>query len=276
MVRLVVDSTSEIDFKEAENLGIKLIPMKVIFDGEEFVVGINMSNKEFYEKLQASKELPKTTQINITEYIDCIKPLIDNGEEVLVMSLSSALSGSFNSLKIAKEEIGSSKLEVFDTFSVTFGYKALVLEALKMIKNNKSLKDIVEELRLLREKLRLYAIIDNVKYLVKGGRLSQAKGLAVTALNIKPLVTLKDGKLEVIGKAIGFNGALKHFCQLIKNVDTSRVMFAGHANDLTKAEKMIDTVRKEKGLKFDNICEIGSVIGTHAGPGCVGVVYFEK
>ena len=216
MVRFVVDSTSEIDFKEAENLGVKLIPMKVIFDGEEFVVGINMSNKEFYEKLQASKELPKTTQINITEYIDCIKPLIDNGEEVLVMSLSSALSGSFNSLKIAKEEIGSSKLEVFDTFSVTFGYKALVLEALKLIKNNKSLKDIVEELRLLREKLRLYAIIDNVKYLVKGGRLSQAKGLAVTALNIKPLVTLKDGKLELIGKAIGVNGALKHIVNLSK------------------------------------------------------------
>ena len=97
-----------------------------------------------------------------------------------------------------------------------------------------------------------------------------------TALNIKPIVTIENGKVEVIGKAVGFNMALKTFCKLIKNVDLSRTMFSGHAADEGRAEKMIEYIKNEIGLEFRNLCEIGAVIGTHAGPGTVGVVYFEK
>ena len=276
MIKLVIDSTSEIGVEEAKDLGLTLIPMKVIFDDEEYLVGVNLTTQEFYQKLAEAKNLPKTTQINFTEYVDAVKPILDKGDQVFAMCLSSELSGSFNNLKLAQSELGSENFEAFDTLSVTFAYKALVLEAMKLIKNGVTLRELKAEMERLRAKLRLYAIIDNVKYLIKGGRLSQGKGLMATALNIKPIVAIENGKVEVIGKAVGFNMALKSFCKLIKNVDLSRTMFSGHAEAMDKAQKMIDTIKDSLGLNFDNFCEIGAVIGTHAGPGTVGVVYFEK
>lgn len=276
MIKLVIDSTSEIGVEEAKDLGLTLIPMKVIFDDEEYLVGVNLTTQEFYQKLAEAKNLPKTTQINFTEYVDAVKPILDAGDQVFAMCLSSELSGSFNNLKMAQGELGSGDFEIFDTLSVTFAYKALVLEAMKLIKNGVTLRELKAEMERLKTKLRLFAIIDNVKYLIKGGRLSQGKGLMATALNIKPIVTIENGKVEVIGKAVGFNMALKTFCKLIKNVDLSRTMFSGHAEAMDKAQKMIDTIKDSLGLNFDNFCEIGAVIGTHAGPGTVGVVYFEK
>lgn len=276
MIKLVIDSTSEIGVEEARELGITLIPMKVVFDDEEYLVGVNLTTQEFYDKLGSSKNLPKTTQINYTEYVDAVKPILDKGDQVFAMCLSSELSGSFNNLKLAQSELGSENFEIFDTLSVTFAYKALVLEAMKLIKNGVTLRELKAEMERLKTKLRLFAIIDNVKYLIKGGRLSQGKGLMATALNIKPIVTIENGKVEVIGKAVGFNMALKAFCKLIKNVDLSKTMFSGHAEAIDKAQKMIETIKDSLGLNFDNLCEIGAVIGTHAGPGTVGVVYFEK
>lgn len=276
MIKLVIDSTSEIGVEEAKDLGLTLIPMKVIFDDEEYLVGVNLTTQEFYQKLAEAKNLPKTTQINYTEYVDAVKPILDKGDQVFAMCLSSELSGSFNNLKLAQSELGSENFEIFDTLSVTFAYKALVMEAMKLIKNGVTLRELKAEMERLKTKLRLFAIIDNVKYLIKGGRLSQGKGLMATALNIKPIVTIENGKVEVIGKAVGFNMALKAFCKLIKNVDLSRTMFSGHAEAIDKAQKMIETIKDSLGLNFDNLCEIGAVIGTHAGPSTVGVVYFEK
>ncbi len=276
MIKLVIDSTSEIGVEEAKDLGLTLIPMKVIFDDEEYLVGVNLTTQEFYQKLAEAKNLPKTTQINYTEYVDAVKPILDGGDQVFAMCLSSELSGSFNNLKMAQGELGSGDFEIFDTLSVTFAYKALVLEAMKLIKSGVTLGELKSEMERLKTKLRLFAIIDNVKYLIKGGRLSQGKGLMATALNIKPIVTIANGKVEVIGKAVGFNMALKTFCKLIKNVDLSKTMFSGHAEAIDKAQKMIETIKDSLGLNFDNLCEIGAVIGTHAGPSTVGVVYFEK
>lgn len=276
MIKLVVDSTSEIEFSEAKELGVELIPMKVRFDDEEYLVGVNLSVEEFYQKLAESKNLPKTTQINCEEYVEKIKTILDGGDQVLVMSLSSELSGSFNSLKMASEELNSPNLEIFDTLSVTFAYRALVFEALKMIQGGISLNELKNQLENLRDKLKIYAIIDNVKYLIKGGRLSLTQGIAATALNIKPIVTIKEGKVEVVNKAVGFSLALKTLCKLIINVDETKELYYGHSSDREKAEKMHAIVKKQTGIEFKDVCNIGAVIGTHAGPGCVGVVFFEK
>ncbi len=276
MIKLVIDSTSEIGVEEAKTLGVTVVPMKVIFDDEEYLVGVNLTTDEFYQKLRNAKNLPKTTQINTAEYVEVVKPLLEQGDQVFAMCLSSELSGSFNSLHNAQVELDNSNFEIFDTLSVTFAYKALVMEALKLIKSGVSLAQLKTEMERLKTKVKLYAIIDNVKYLIKGGRLSQGKGLMATALNIKPIVAIENGKVEMVGKAVGFNMALKAFCKFIKNVDLSRTMFSGHASSPAKAQQMISILKNTLGLNFDNLCEIGAVIGTHAGPDTVGVVYFEK
>lgn len=276
MIRLIVDSTSEIDMEDAKKIGIELLPMKVMIDDEEYKVGVNLTTKEFFDKLKVCKVLPKTTQINASEYLEVIERVLNNGDEAFVMCLSSALSGSFNSLRIAKDEINSDKVEIFDTETTTFAYKALIDEALKLIDQGVSLQELKSEMEKLKKKLKLFAVIDNVKYLIKGGRLSLTKGLTATALNIKPIVSIIDKRLQMVSKSIGFCLGMKALCKMISNVDTNRSMYYAHSNDEEKAEKLRKTIKESIGIDFNKICGIGPVIGTHAGPGCVGVAYFEK
>ncbi len=276
MIKLIVDSTSDITKEEAQKLGVQLIPMKVLFDEEEYVVGENLTTEEFYEKLSKCKNLPKTTQINAEEYINRIKPLLDNGNEVMVMCLSSELSGSFNSLRIASDELNSKNLIIFDTETVTFAYKALILEAVKLIQSGIGLQELNKELEILKSKVKLLAVIDNIKYLVKGGRLSKTKDAIAGALNIKPIVTIQNKKVEVVSKSIGLNMGLKYIANNCKNVDTSKTIIFGHSNDVLKLQKLEQLIKQTCNIESNEICSIGPVIGTHAGPGCVGIVYFEK
>lgn len=276
MVKLVIDATSEITKEEAEKLGIISIPMRVSFGEEEFLTGVNLSNAEFYEKLQKSKTLPHTSQVNTDDYIKIIKPMIDAGDDVFVMALSSELSGTYNSLRLASEEINSPHLKIMDTETTTFSYAALVYQALELIKTNISLEELSTQMEDLKKKVKLYAVIDNVKYLVKGGRLSLAKGLLVGVLKIKPIVSFVNKKLKMVGKAIGFDKALKTMAGLIKNVNITKPMYYAHSNNPERAEMVKTYMEQTHGYKFDKCFEIGPVIGTHAGPNCAGVVYFEN
>lgn len=276
MIKIVVDSTSDITKQEAEKLGIVVVPMKVLIDGKEYVAGEDLQTNEFYEKLKKCKDLPQTTQINQDEYLKTIKPLLEEGHSVFAMALSSGLSGSFNSLRLASEELKSENLEIFDTQSVTLAYKILVLETVKLAKKCKDLQELKMKAEKLKEKCGLLAVVDNVKYLIKGGRLSLAAGIAVTALNIKPIVTIKNGKLAVVSKGIGYNNALKNLIKHLKNIDFSKEISIGHTNDLKRVESFVEMFKFHYDIKVSRIDEIGSIIGTHAGPGCVGIAYFEK
>ena len=229
-----------------------------------------------FDLLKKCKTLPHTTQINQDEYQNIIKPFLDKGEDVFVMSLSSGLSGSFNSLRLASEELNSAHLEIFDTQNVTLGFKVLVFEALKLIKSGVSLHELKAKMEELKQKCRLIAVVDNVKYLIKGGRLSLVAGIAVTALNIKPIVTIKNGKVVVLSKGIGYNHAIKNLIKNLSNIDLEKSICLGHSNDLTRFEQFKKEIEKALNIKCEGCTGIGPIIGTHAGPGCVAIAYIEK
>lgn len=276
MIKIIADSTCDLTNEEAKSLGVELIPMKVLIDEEEYISGVNLSAEEFYQKLAVCKKLPQTSLITDFEYEDILSSTLSKGDEVFVMCLSSELSGSFGNLQKVSERLNNPKLEIFDTKSVTFAYRAMLCEAVRLAKECKTAKELKEKLQPVCENVRLLAVIDNVKYLIKGGRLSLMKGLAVTALNIKPIVTIKNGKLEVVSKGIGFGFALKSLVKEIKNLDTTKPVYFAHTNDLGK----LDTLKKFVAERFDisssSTSIVGPVIGTHAGPSCVGLVYFER
>ena len=276
MIKLVIDSTADLTAQEAKDLGVTVIPMKVCINEKEYLAGVNLDDETFFSLLKTCKNLPHTTQINQDEYINTIKPILDNGDEVFVMALSSGLSGSFNSLRLASEELNSPNLEIFDTKTVTLGYKVVVYEAVKLINKGLSLEEIKTQMETLREKCRLMAVIDNVKYLIKGGRLSLIAGIAVTALNIKPIVHIVDGKLKVLSKAIGYNNALKTLIKHINNIDLEKEISLGHSNDRKRFFEMKQDLQNNFKTNQDRIDEIGPVIGTHVGPGCFGLAYIEK
>lgn len=276
MIRLIIDSTADLTAQEIEDLGVTVIPMKVCVDDKEYLAGVNLQNKEFFDLLKKCKTLPHTTQINQDEYQNIIKPFLDKGEDVFVMSLSSGLSGSFNSLRLASEELNSAHLEIFDTQNVTLGFKVLVFEALKLIKSGVSLHELKAKMEELKQKCRLIAVVDNVKYLIKGGRLSLVAGIAVTALNIKPIVTIKNGKVVVLSKGIGYNHAIKNLIKNLSNIDLEKSICIGHSNDLTRFEQFKKEIEKALNIKCEGCTGIGPIIGTHAGPGCVAIAYLEK
>ena len=271
MIKLVIDCTCEMGTAEAEKLGIISLPMRMIMDDQEYLAGKNLDNNTFYQLLPQLKTMPKTMQINAQDYIEVIKPLLDAGDEVFVMSVSSGLSGTFNSLTQAAQELNSPHLAIFDTQTFTLAYYALVMEAYKMINHGVTLQELVSSMEDLRERVRIYFIADTTKYLVKGGRISFVKGLMADALHLKPIIGVVDKKLQMVAKGIGYNAAKRQMLRLTQNIDLTMPIYYGHIHNSEKAEdfKQIFT------FNFTEKREIGPIVGAHGGPNAVGLAFFQ-
>lgn len=272
MIRLIVDCTCEVGSAEAKELGFISMPMRMMIDEQEYLAGENLDNDTFYDLLPKTKTAPKTMQINANDYIQVIKPLLDAGDEVFVMSVSSGLSGTFNSLTQAATELNSDKLVIFDSQTFTLAYYALVMEARKLIQNGATLAELTTTLEKLRERVRIYFIADTTKYLVKGGRISFVKGLLADTLHLKPIISVVNKKLQMVGKGIGYNLAKRSMLRFTKNVDETMPIYYGHIHNSEKAEDF----KKVFNFKFTEKREIGPIVGAHGGPNCVGLAFFEK
>lgn len=272
MIKLIVDCTCEMSTAEAEKLGIIAMPMHIMIDGQEYLAGKNLDNDTFYNMLPNLKDTPKTMQINAQEYIDAIKPLLDAGDEVFVMSISSGLSGTFNSLTQAAKELNSPKLVIFDTQTFTLGYYALVMEAYKMINHGVTLEELNRNMEELRERVRIYFIADTVKYLVKGGRISFVKGFVANTLHVKPVIGVVDGKLRMVTQGIGYNMTKRKVLNFTKNADITMPFYYGHIYASEKAEDF----KQIFNFDFVEKREIGPIVGAHGGPGAVGLAFFEQ
>lgn len=273
MIKIIVDCSSTIGTAEAQELGLISLPMRMVFDEQEFLAGENLSDAQFYELLKDAKNPPKTMCINQSEYVNVIQPILDAGDEVFAMSISSGLSGTYNALRLASEAINSPHLKIFDTQTFTIGYYALVREAMKLAAAGVSLDELEKRMCELRDKVQIYTIIDNLKYLVKGGRISFTTGMIAMVLQIKPIIGVRDGKLAMVGKALGYNAAKKQMGRLVANIDQSLPIYYGHANASDKAEDFKATFPT---FNFVEKREIGPIIAAHGGPGCVGLAFFEK
>ena len=272
MIKLVIDCTCEISVAEAAKMGITCLPMRMMMDDAEYLAGETIDNDTFYEKLPTLKNLPKTMAVNPDDYVKVIKPLLDAGDEVFAMSISSGLSSTFNNLEIAAKELDNPHLRIFDTQTFTIAYYALVKEAQKMIEAGTTLDELEKRLTELRGKVQIYTIIDDMQYLIKGGRIGFVKGLLAKTLHIKPIIGVVDKKLAMVAKGIGYNNAKKQMLRLVAKADRDLPMYYGHAHDPAKAEDF----KQIFDFNFVENREIGPIIGTHGGPGCVGLAFFEK
>ncbi len=272
MIKLIVDCTCEMGSAEAEKMGIISMPMRMLIDDQEYLAGKNLDNDTFYQLLPNAKTAPKTMQINVNDYLEVIKPILAAGDEVFVMSVSSGLSGTFNSLTQAVKELNSEHVAVFDSQTFTLAYYALVMQAHQLIKASKTLSELTQAMEALRDRAKILFIADTTKYLVKGGRISFVKGLLAETLHIKPIIGVVDKKLSMVGKGIGYNAAKRQMLRLVKDIDLTMPTYYGHIHASDKAEdfKQIFT------FEFTEKREIGPIVGAHGGPGAVGLAYFEK
>jgi len=276
-IRIITDSTSDIPIDQKEALGIDIEPLSVIFGDEKYTDGYELSKKDFYKMLDECTTLPSTSQINPDGFIDLFRGYIQAGDQVIGIFISSKLSGTYQSAVIAKEEIGSDDIHIIDSKSATFGLAVLVYEAIRQRDAGVTAKEIAESLDALRHKVGFLAAVDTLKYLKMGGRLSSSAAILGGMLHIKPLVSI-NGKVESIGKARGQRDAFAQIVSLMEKSppDSRYPLVFGHTN----APAIGDAFARFVGDTFDvtdhKMLEIGCVIGTHAGPGCVGVGYIEE
>ncbi|MBQ8658180.1 MAG: DegV family protein [Clostridia bacterium] len=281
MVKLMVDSASDINAKEAEELGVILLPMIVGFGEEEYLDGVDLLPTQFYEKLIEGDELPKTSQISPFRFEEAFEKATADGSELVVVTISSKLSGTYAAAVQASEKFGG-KVSVVDSMNACIGERLLLQYALRLQKEEKTGAEIKAELDRVKEKVNVMALVNTLEYLKKGGRVSKAVAFAGELLSIKPVVAVVEGEVKLIGKALGSkkgNNLLNTLVAKKGGIDFSMpygVVWSG-LNDSMLQKYLKDSEALWKG-QTENVPAylIGSTIGTHVGPGAIGVAFFEK
>lgn len=277
-IRIITDSTSDISGAQAAEWGLQIAPLKVRFGAEEFIDGVTLTPGEFYQKLAESEELPQTAQVNPDEFSRIFEEARRAGDEVFGIFLSSDLSGTYQSALLARELCGGEGIYLTDSRTVTFGLGLLVREALRMRDRGAGAREIWEEMEQLKGRVRLYAAVDTLKYLRMGGRLSGTAAVLGGLLNIKPLISVQDGKVEAVHKVRGLNPALDWIIGRLEKeqVDTERILLFGHTNAPALCEQFTQRTLERVAIADYDSTSIGSVVGTHAGPGCTGIAFVRK
>ena len=276
-VRIIVDSTS--DLTSAAKERVIVIPLTVHFGSEEYMDGITIDHKTFYEKLVNDKALPSTSQATPAAFEDQFRRIQDTGDSAVVITLSAKLSGTYQSAVIAAENYES--IHVMESGSVAIGSGILVEWALQLADEGMDAAAIVNRLEEEKHKLRVVAVVDTLEYLKRGGRVSKTVAFAGNLLNIKPILGIIDGEIQMLSKARGAKQAFSLLNSEIEKaggVDFSRPAMLGYTG---LSEDQLLAYRQSSQDFWDQASSIsstiiGSVIGTHAGPGAVAVAFFAK
>lgn len=277
-VNIIVDSTADITEDVKERLTV--VPLTLRFGDEEYIEGVTIQKKEFYQKLIESDVLPKTSQAVPADFSDIFEKIAAAGESAVVITLSSKLSGTWQSAMIAAREHEES-IYVVDSRNVAIGTAILAKLALRLVDEGMGAREIAERLEKEREKICLIAMLDTLEYLKKGGRISAAAAFAGGVLSIKPVVCIRDGEIVILGKARGSkqgNNLLVSEIRKTGGIDFAKPILLGYTGlDDTLLQKYIEDSKAlwEEGISSLETTMIGSVIGTHAGPGAVAVAFFS-
>lgn len=281
MIKLMIDSAADISATEAEKLGIIMIPMVITIGETEYLDGENLSPTEFYEKLIESDVLPKTSQINPFRFEEAFEKYTQNDDELLVITISSKLSGTYASAMQAAEKFGN-KVRVVDSLNACIGEHLLCEYALRLIKAGLSIDEIVAQLEEKKKKINVIALLGTLEYLKKGGRISSAVAFAGELVALKPVVGIVDGEVKLLGKEIGSrkgNNLLNKLVQNTSGIDFSMPLGTVYSGlDSSILEKYITDSANLWAEQTDNLPRyiLGATIGTHIGPGAIGVAFFEK
>lgn len=280
-VKLVVDSASDISKKEAEELGLHMISMSILFGDRTYMDGVDLSGKDFFEKLIESDELPTTSQINMFQFEECFSELTTDGSDVVAITLSSKLSGTYAGAVSAAGSFPG-KVFVVDSLNASLGERILIQYAVRLLRGGASAKEIVEKLNEARGRIKLMALLGTLEYLQKGGRISAVTAMSGAILQIKPVIAIMDGEVKMVGKAMGSKKGNNLLTQMIEKsggIDFGMPYATAYSGmDDSLLQKYIKDSISLWEDDLDHIPSycIGSTIGTHIGPGAIAVAFFAK
>lgn len=285
-IRIIADSASDISQELAKEWNITVLPLKVRFGEEEFLDGVTLSNREFYERLVETDEIPKTSQITPFEYRSHFEKAVAAGDQVVCFCLSSGVSGSYQSACVAAQDF-EGQVFVVDTQQFCISEFIIVERAVQMRDSGMSASEIYTAILEEKKDSHVLAIFNTLEYLKLGGRISAASAFAGGLLSLKPVLTIDDGVVHILGKARGSrngNNMLTEFVEKLGGIDFDRPYCFGYTGFTDETlQKYIRDSRRLYEDKIDvndkskfRIATVGATIGTYAGPGAIAVAFFSK
>jgi len=277
-VKIVTDSTAYIDAKNLRDFDIQVLPLYVNFTNESFKE-TEVTNEYFYHKIAAEDTIPVSSQPSQEEIYHTFRSLIADGHEVLGIFISSILSGTYQSALAVRErllqEYPEARIEILDSLNTAMALGLTVLEAAQAAASGKSMSEVADIARQMINSVHFYFCPDTLEYLKKGGRIGGASALLGSILKIKPILFINNGRVDVYKRCRGSKNVQKCFLELLENSsDHSRLKYVvvHHVNAASQAEELAAAIKEQFAIT-PPLSPIGPVIGTHVGPGAIGIVF---
>jgi len=276
MVKIVTDSLSDITSDIAEGLGITVVPLTVLFGRESFLDRVTITTDEFYYRLTHGDIWPTTTQPPPSVFADVYNKLAEETDEILVITLSSKLSGTYESALNARDSVQKEcRIEVIDSLTVAMGLGLIVIAAAKAAQDGANLDEVADLVHSAIPRSHLVAYFDTLKYLAKGGRIGKAQGLLGVMLSIKPVLTVKDGEMSPLTKLRSQTAGMDYLYNFVAGFPRIEGLAVEYTTMPDEADRLVERL----GSLFpkERICRstISPVVGTHAGPGAMAVTILE-
>lgn len=275
-VKVITDSLSDITSDIAQGLGITVVPLTVSFGRESFLDRITLTTDEFYYRLAHDATWPTTTQPPPGDFVNVFNKLAQETDEILVITLSSKLSGTYQSALNAKDVFeGKSRIEVIDSLTVAMGLGLIVIAAAKAAQAGANLDEVTDLVRRAMPRSHLIAFFDTLKYLAKGGRIGKAQGLLGAMLSIKPILTVKDGEMSPLTRVRSRAASMDYVYNFVAGFSKIEELAVEHATTPDDADKLIERLSSLFPKERIYGSTISPVVGTYAGPGAIAVSVLE-
>lgn len=279
-MRIITDSAADFEPEEQKRLNVTCVPLSVRLGGRDYQENINLSKKEFYALLEETPEPPRTSQPSPQAFLSVLREAKEAGEEAVVITLSSALSGTYQGALLAKGMLDYGDCYVVDSLTATAGERILVERAAALRDQGMGGKELVRELEALRPRISLYACMDTLKYLHRGGRLSGTSYVIGSLANIKPILHVSpEGQAEIPAKVLGGRRGIRWLRSRLElqPPDSAYSPYVMYTRNRENGELLADTLRKQ-GLSIpeSHIVNVGAVIGAHIGPNAFGLAYVTR
>jgi len=276
MIKLVTDSTAYLPQEIVQKYDIRVVPLFVHFGKEAFKEGVELSNEAFYTRLQGAAELPTTSQPSAGDFLQVFQELA--GHEIVTLTISQKLSGTWSSAMAAAQMLPEAKITVIDSRSTSAGLQLMVEAAAQAIETGASSTEVVALVEEIKAKMYLLFVVDTLEYLAKGGRIGNAKAFLGTLLKVKPILILEDGAIEPLEQVRSKRKAVSRMLELVEERLDGQALQprVGIAQALVQAEAeaVAQEIVDRLGCARPVISELGPVVGTHTGPGVIGVACY--
>jgi DegV family protein with EDD domain len=275
-IKIITDSTADLSKEIYDKYDIEVLPLLINFGEESYLDGVEINPNKVFERIEKDNILPTTAQVTPNRFIESYKKYLNEGYKIISIHMSSAMSGTYQSACIAKETLETKDIAVIDSQNVTAALGILVIKAAKLREKGYDIEQMEEELNNIKEKIKVSIYFDSLEYLVRGGRISKTVGIVGGILGIKLILEIKDGLMSVKDKIRGNKKSIKKIISDLEraNLDEDVPVILIDVNNIEIRGALKDYM-KINNVKFVE-CPVGSSVSIHSGPGCCGVVFFNK